>query len=284
VEAEVNTVVAAGDVASVGVGPLAGVPAPVRHPLHVSVARVRTPGGRVCGAGFLVAERLLCTCAHVVADALGGSASSVEPPDGVVGVDFPFLDGGACEGRVSVWRRVGDAPPEDVALLALKGAVPARARPARLLAPRVLAGHEFRVCGFPEGSDVGVWARGVLDERRADGTVQIEREGPSGFRVQPGHSGAPVWDVRERGVVGMVVSSWREREVGAAFMIPVDALLDAGEGRLQMPAVGGPWAALTGGVTRSLKGLEDFLTVYLGAPGRPVPFGGRKSELAALDA
>ena len=39
---------------------------------------------------------------------------------------------------------------------------------------RRLAGHGFEVCGFPVGSDPGAWARGVLNQRRADDTVQIE--------------------------------------------------------------------------------------------------------------
>jgi hypothetical protein len=36
-------------------------------------------------------------------------------------------------------------------------------------------------------------------------------------------------------------------------------------------------------VTRSLKGMEDFLGNYVGTADRPVPFGGRQHELAKLD-
>jgi hypothetical protein len=283
VEPEVKTAGVAGDqVGDLSVAALSAAPAPPRHPLHFSLARVRAPGGKLVGAGFVVADRLLCTCAHVVAEALGGSAASADPPNGVVVVDFPFLGDARYEGKVSAWRPVGAQPPEDVALLALAGALPDGAHPARLVAPWVFAGHAFRVCGFPEGSDVGVWARGFLDERRSDGSVQLEREGVSGFRVQPGFSGAPVWDVRERGVVGMVVSSWRERDVGAAFMLPMDALTPV-DAALQPATAGGPWAPLTGGVTRALKDLEDFLSLYLGRPGHMAPFGGRERELMALD-
>ena len=263
-------------------GLVAGVSPPSRDPLHVCLARLRTRRGDVCGAGFLVTDRLVCTCAHVVAEALGGSAMARKPPTDRIEVDFPFLGDRVYGARVKTWRPAGGPQPTDVALLVLDGSPPSGARPARWGTPRMVRGHEFRVCGFPEGSDAGVWARGVLDERRSDGTVQIEREGSGGFRVQPGFSGAPVWDARERCVVGMVVSSWREREVGAAFMIPVDTLMSV-DGDFRPNATGGPWALLTGGVTRELKGLEDFLAVYLGQPGHRVAFGGRGQELALLD-
>ena len=152
--------------------------------------------------------------------------------------------------------------------------------PARLLAPRHVSGHSFLACGFAKGEPAGVFSSGILGERRTDETVQIES--PSGIRVQPGFSGAPVWDEHARGIVGMVVSSWKETEARAAFVIPSGVLISASGDRLRLASSVGPFGALTGGLSRR-KLLEDFLKNYLGTPEHPAPFGGRDAELERLD-
>ncbi|MDV6288984.1 hypothetical protein R2F25_17760 [Streptomyces sp. UP1A-1] len=60
-------------------------PPPPRARYERGAARVFGPDGKPAGAGFLVAEDLLCTCAHVVATADG------ERPEDPVEVDFPLL-------------------------------------------------------------------------------------------------------------------------------------------------------------------------------------------------
>lgn len=48
-----------------------------------------------------------------------------------------------------------------------------------------------------------------------------------GYAVQPGFSGAPVWDEELQGVVGMAVAAEKKREEAkAAFMIPTAVLSD----------------------------------------------------------
>lgn len=39
--------------------------------LNSAIAHIRTPNGRIIGAGFLVGQRQVLTCAHVIDDALG---------------------------------------------------------------------------------------------------------------------------------------------------------------------------------------------------------------------
>lgn len=69
----------------------------------------------------------------------------------------------------------------------------------------------------------GVWARGRLRERIGDsGWLQIEAESETGYIVQPGFSGTPVWDEEAGGVVGMVVTTERDPQVRAAFCIPTE--------------------------------------------------------------
>ena len=258
--------------------------APKRHPLNASLFRVRSTGGEVVGAAFLAGAGLLCTCAHVVAQALDVADDIALAPTGAVRLEF-YENGHVVEATVRVWRPVGGDAPEDIALLEpVPGAVlPERAWPARMVMSESLTGHAFSVCGFAGGVAAGTWASGVLEERRPNGTLQMERGGAEGIVIQPGFSGAPVWDRRERGVAGMVVSSWRDRGAGVAFLIPVDQLV-AGTGLLhpthQPP---GGYGALTGGVTSAARPLGLFLRHYLGTPDAPVPYGGRDDQHTALD-
>jgi len=263
--------------------------APARHPLHWSLLRVRGGQGQVVGAAFLAGKDRLLTCAHVVAEALDVDETSPKKPTAAVELDF-YRDGTPLTAEVEVWvpARTDDGgasgAPQDIALLQLIGheAEPRPGRPARLLAPRHLSGHRFLACGFPGGEQAGVWAHGVLGEQRANGTMQIESPGTAGFRVQLGFSGSPVWDQRERGVVGMVVSSWRDTQTRAAFVIPTDALVSATGDKLRAGRSVGPFGLLTAGLSQP-RPLIDFLHNYLGTPERPAPFGGRGTELEELD-
>jgi Novel STAND NTPase 1 len=87
-------------------------------------------------------------------------------------------------------------------------------------------GHSFRVFGFPAENDAGVWASGRLLARQAMRWVQIEDVKRTGFRVEPGFSGAAVWDDELHGVVGMAVASERRPDVRAAYLIPTAVLVE----------------------------------------------------------
>jgi hypothetical protein len=65
---------------------------------------------------------------------------------------------------------------------------------------------------------------GVYVQERADATIQLEGTSPTGYRIQPGFSGAPVWDLSLGRVTGMVVLSERVAETKVAFMIPIRLL------------------------------------------------------------
>jgi len=59
--------------------------------LDASLVRIRTTDGRVVGAGFLVGERQVLTCAHVVSQALGLVNYPLDLPQGLVSLDFPLI-------------------------------------------------------------------------------------------------------------------------------------------------------------------------------------------------
>jgi hypothetical protein len=191
--------------------------------IELSIARIRAPDGRTVGAGFLIAEGQVLTCAHVVAAALGLTENTLETLQAEVHLDFALVAPGhiltAC---VTHWQ-----PESDVAGLQLDDDPPAGARPMRLVTAQDLWTHAFRAFGFPTGYDDGVWASGVLRGRTAAGWVQIEDVKEPGYWVQPGFSGTAVWDEQLNGVVGMAVAADTDRGIKAAFMVPVSLLIEA---------------------------------------------------------
>ncbi len=200
-----------------------------------SIVRLRATGAGVAGAGFLVNDRHLLTCAHVVAYAADVPAGASEQPEVTLQLDFPLLaPDQMLEARVCHWQ-----PGIDVAGLALGGWAPPGAAPVRLVTADDLWGHSFRAFGFPAGYEQGVWASGVLRGRQADGApsewrllkgkgwLQIEDAKETGYLIAPGFSGGPVWDDVLEGVVGMIVAADTSEGVRAAFLIPAGVLANA---------------------------------------------------------
>ncbi|MFE4451655.1 trypsin-like peptidase domain-containing protein [Streptomyces sp. NPDC056796] len=202
-----------------------------------SSARLLTdgsPGSRadnpVVGAGFLVTPDIVCTCAHVVADALGLSRDTESAPTDLVRVEFPLLRDDA--GRIPVasaavvsWQPIREEDDSgDVALLRLRHPV-AGARPVPLVDGTAVWGHEFRAYGFPTGGDHGAWATGSLRGVQGSGWLQMDA-GPGGAPVQPGFSGSAVWDDAQGGVIGMTVAAGRGGLNGTAYLVPSFELVD----------------------------------------------------------
>jgi WD40 repeat protein len=179
-----------------------------------------------------VDDRHVVTCAHVVNAALarGGDAPLPEGRQVQVELDFPACDGGRLTATVTTggWVPVNaDDRRCDLAILELDGPLPRGAAPAPLAAPRSTLDHGFHVHGFPSGRPNGVMATGMLRGAIGPGWewVQLEDVKAQGYRIQGGFSGAPVWDDRERAVVGMVVAKdAADPQAKVAAMVPVAAL------------------------------------------------------------
>lgn len=174
-------------------------------PLDPALVRVRE-GRTILGAGFLVAPDVIATCAHVVGDAERAT------------VDLPLL--GVQDLVAEVVER--DAA-RDVAILRLDdpppGALPV---PARISGD--VRDHRFRTFGFPRDMPDGVWATGRLVGAQAAGRIQMVVD--DHWRIEPGFSGAPVWDEQTGDVVGMVVTT-SARNASTAHLVPTTALGDA---------------------------------------------------------
>ncbi|GET43308.1 S1 family peptidase [Microseira wollei] len=199
-------------------------------PLESSLARIYSKSGEVIGAGFLVTAKHILTCAHVVADALEIERETVEIPDAEITLDFPMLAPQRLfKARVVFWRPVDPTElEEDIAGLELESLPPNGFRCVRLVTSDDLWGHPFQVLGFPAGQPNGVPASGVLRTRNAKGWVQLEDVKQTGYALQHGFSGAPVWDDELQGVAGMAVTAEIDQpEVKGAFIIPATQLAKA---------------------------------------------------------
>ncbi len=197
----------------------------MQESLEASLVRIRTTDGRVVGAGFLVGNRQVLTCAHVVAGALDLPDDAPVPPQAPVALDLPRVaPGQLLTARVVLWRPPLPDGGDDIAGLELEADPPHGAQAAPLAQVEDLWEHAFRAFGFPRGQDTGVWATGRLLGRQLTNWVQIEDGKAPGFAIEPGFSGTPVWDAQVEAVVGMVVAAERRTDLKTAFAIPVDVL------------------------------------------------------------
>ncbi|MCI2419041.1 trypsin-like peptidase domain-containing protein [Saccharopolyspora sp. K220] len=168
------------------------------EPLAGSVVRL-VAGSSLLGTGFVLPGNLVATCAHVVAGADGITA------------DFPLFGSGGH--AVEVVEADEDS---DVAILRLLDP-PSAVRPAPVRLDNDVLDHRFRVLGFTAVEPDGVWVRGRIAGHQGAGRVQMAVD-PHHQRIVPGFSGAPVWDERLRGVVGMVVT---RSDDSTAHLVPM---------------------------------------------------------------
>lgn len=198
--------------------------------LKCAIARIYHTSGAVVGAGFLVSERQLLTCAHVVAAALSLPQNTQESPEAAIEVDFPLVAAGEKHlAQVSLWYPVNPGQStEDIAGLEFQQPIPHAVEPVALIPSQDYWQHPLRVFGFPKGHDYGLWATGVLRDQSANGWVQLDALASQDRPIEPGFSGAPIWDEQLQGVVGMAVAAEKRRQgVTAAYMVPAEILESA---------------------------------------------------------
>jgi len=200
--------------------------------VDASIVRMRMADRAVVGAGFLVDERHIFTCAHVVTQALGLPEDVHEAPQAQILLDFPLVaPKKLLTAKVVRWLPREEDESGDIAVLELQADPPEGAEAACFAEAEDCWNHPFRAFGFPVGQDDGVWATGQLLGRQATNWIMIEDVKAQGFGVVQGFSGGPVWDTQLEGVVGMVVASSRPTTIDTktAFVIPLDVLAAAWE-------------------------------------------------------
>lgn len=213
-------------------------------------ARVRDGQGTgIAGAGLLLTDHTVLTCAHVVEAALRlPRCDTGDPPRGTVLVDFPA----APEGAEPTAARVADGgwlrhpPAGDLAVLRLDAPPPRSVSPAPVGRCGTESGALVSVFGHPAAVPNGLWARGrvVGQGGPLPGWRQIDGLDAVGAAVERGFSGAGVWDLGRGLVVGVLASVLTPRRTDpaaaaprVAWMIPLDAL---DPGHLPAPPVAEP--------------------------------------------
>ncbi|MGW1011447.1 nSTAND1 domain-containing NTPase [Streptomyces termitum] len=198
-----------------------------------SVVRVRAGDGAIVGAGFLVADDMVLTCAHVVSDALDLPRDAAVRTGVEVGLDLPFAAGRpAGTATVEHWVPVREDQGGDVAVLRLRAPLPG-GRPLPMADAGDLWDHGTRAVGFTEEAPDGTWQQGRLRGPVGAFLVQLSRADGQAVHVRPGFSGSPVWDETLGAVVGMVVASQPVREAQQAFVMRTRALTG------EVPGLGG---------------------------------------------
>ena len=190
--------------------------------LTSGIVRFPRPDKETAGTGFMVADDLALTCAHVI-------PAAAQPGEGKAGADVELLfragSRRALAAVVPEWFRPAEA--EDVAFLRLKEPLPQGARPFSLGSSQGASGHLFQTFGFPSASpEEGIRGDGrILGETLMQGIRVLQLSSP---QITPGFSGAPVFDTATSRVVGMVNAIAPQDGYGrlaeTAFMIPAETL------------------------------------------------------------
>ena len=171
------------------------------------------------GIGFVVGERYIITCTHVVVAALGIPQETTERPSTKVYLDFPLIAAGnRLQASILHWDH--DA---DISVLETVKKFPDRAAPTYISTNENLEEHEFSAYGTPSGDEGGNWIQGVINGLTGDGYFQIESR--SGYRPELGFSGGPVWDQNLGSVVGMIVAVDEGRPTARAGRMIHSAIL-----------------------------------------------------------
>ncbi|MFG2829520.1 trypsin-like peptidase domain-containing protein [Streptomyces sp. NPDC048434] len=233
-------------------------------PLQLSFASVRH-GDRAVGAGVLVAERLVLTCAHVVNSALGRSrfTQDTPAPGDTVTLRLPHVAGRDLPARVvrEMWvppraTGAGSRPVEpgqvpyhgDLAVLELTGAAPEGAEPAPFLQ------HSYA------NETIALWASGnplptVRAVPRVSAPPWIALDVLGGAQVTEGFSGGPLWDRERQAVVGLVAAVHRAPETAAAGTPPTTMYA------ISVPAIEAELPTLPpSAVPTARRGVQQLLT------------------------
>ncbi|MCX4821002.1 tetratricopeptide repeat protein [Streptomyces sp. NBC_01142] len=181
------------------------------------------------GAGVLVTDRHVLTCAHVTVP-----NNRRQPPEGPLFVHFHHAD--PHEPIPAVVVEGGWHPQDsvlrtgDLAVLELQTPLPGTAATAPLVSTENgVWGHRFHVYGYPEGDHRagGVSANGTISGRAGPDWIQLESTSTLGHGLAPGFSGSPVWDITLGGVIGIVAARDKpgeKHDPRTGYAIPVEAL------------------------------------------------------------
>ncbi|WP_028808839.1 trypsin-like peptidase domain-containing protein [Streptomyces canus] len=175
--------------------------------------------GPTTGTGFLVTERHVLTCAHVVARSQADPIQVTFAHDGAEPVGARVVAHGGWDGRTT--------GTGDMAVLELDHQV--LLKPAQFAGVTDAFGHPPRrlvAYGFPKAYDDGTFAeyRATYDQLIAGDWIQVEAWAAHGQPLVRGFSGAALTLADTGKVVGMVTEAARDPGVRNGRMLPVQVL------------------------------------------------------------
>ena|GEM_PF-484191 len=196
--------------------------------LESSIVRIFNQRNIVIGAGFLISDRHVVTCAHVVAEALGLPLNHPKQPSGEIALDFPLIAlGHQIDAKAVFWlpiRSESSQPDgdEDLAVLEITIGLPSGCGPASLTRENAVVGAVCETMSFPTGHDKGKPASGIICRGIGGGCQILRAVDEIGSFVREGFSGAPVWS--GQAVVGMIVRTNKDEK--EAYLIPGSLLIE----------------------------------------------------------
>jgi hypothetical protein len=246
-----------------------------------SIVALLSAENEIVGTGFVVADGLIVTCAHVLDLAKAA-------PGGFVRVRFA-VDGS---------ERFAEVDPStyspkaelDVAILRVSQ-LPKGVQPLRMSASAGCSGHQFFATGYPKlGEFERLSARGEIisleKDKRGNPYLQLRSQ-----EIAPGMSGGPVMDTARNAVVGMVNSGfllrYDKKHRDTAFATPTETLWQVCPQLKPIVSSLPRRNPIVEGIHLLPydydQRIQNFLTEYLGTESHPVPFGGRDEALHMLD-
>jgi hypothetical protein len=183
------------------------------------------------GTGFLVTPGYVLTCAHVVLQALGISASDFGISDTPLGkhitLDFPITNSDRITAEVVAWRPFS-IDRGDIAGLRLLTIAPHQSKPIPIIrcSYEEIQNQRHAVYGF--ANDNGDRTDSYKPKSNAPGgRFQLHKvdENPPDEMIQAGFSGAPVWNYERNAVIGMVATAALSKDQRSkAFAIHEESL------------------------------------------------------------
>jgi WD40 repeat protein len=192
-----------------------------------SLVRLLTRENVSVGGGLFISENKVITCAHVVLQALQRGNDIKQKPIELINLDFPLLKHNVMlQAKVELWGPSEIFESVDVAILSIISSnLPDEVESSPIfIHDEDLWGHSVRTFGFPINHENGVWASGICRARQGNGFIQIEDTKQTGYVIQPGFSGTPVWDDQKSSVIGLIVAAESNTVVKAAYIIPFSSL------------------------------------------------------------
>lgn len=187
-------------------------------------------GGGHAGMGILVSPTLILTCAHVINASLGRPNNSKETiNEGTrIPVAFPISDasGSSVTAKVVAWN-TPNQDGGDCAMLELTKPAPVEAGVSVLsvVDKLDLSVNELSVYGCLADGHVGRHVATRFRGSVVNNWTQIAAEPGQKLGIEPGFSGAAVWDQSNQTVIGMMNQRSRFGDGQLAYFIPAATLV-----------------------------------------------------------